>query len=383
MGSRTRERVLARCAPGARRVYLFGSLNSTTIGNTQPTSLENCADTTSPSPYPDHALTLTKRWSDPLTISGSVTSGIYRTEYDGYTVPDKSQYSSTPNPSVVGWAYYRTKFLANVNPSNPTVDVPVFLFELRDFPRMLKQAGDVLRGKTKPSDAAGAYVAYSFGWAPLISDVSKLVGLSKVVNDRFKYLSKISAKGGARIKRKLEDTTNTLSTAVYTVSPPTGSIQNALDATQVTTERMKVWGVARVASHPSPVQLDDPNMLAARSALGLNVSAASLWEALPWSWLIDYFVNVGDYLDATRGFINSSVTGLNLMCTQELVNTLNYGKIHTGLSISGGNMYCTRKSRSVSAVPVPSLARRPWFTPHMAGILGSLATAKALKRIGR
>lgn len=36
----------------------------------------------------------------------------------------------------------------------------------------------------------------------------------------------------------------------------------------------------------------------AAKALGINSPAASLWEAVPLSWLIDYAVNVGEFLDA-------------------------------------------------------------------------------------
>lgn len=385
MGTRTRIRDLRFVPRGTRKTFLNGTLNGTVFGGALAVSRENCFDTTGPMPYVDHALVLTKYLNDPLIIDGDVTVnflGARRTLCTAFNPTERSDYTNAPTPPVVPWDYYKTKFLANVNPSNPTVDLPVFLFELRDFPRMLKQLGDVLRHRTKPSDAAGAYVAYSFGWAPLISDVGKLLDLSKVVNDRFKYLSKISAKGGARISRSLDNTTDTLSTSQYNLSGVYGSTSNLIEATQQVTERRKVWGVATVASHPSPVQLDDPQMLAARSALGLNLSAASLWEALPWSWLIDYFVNVGDYLDATRGFIHSNVTGLNLMCTQEVTNELVSIKPYPGFSTRGGTLKVIRKSRSVAAVPVPSIARRPWFTRHMAGILGSLATAKALKRLG-
>jgi hypothetical protein len=271
-----------------------------------------------------------------------------------------------------------------MNPSNPDVDVPVFLFELKDFPGMLRELGDVLRKKIKPSQAAGGYLSYSFGWAPLISDLRKLVNFSDLVDRRLSYLQKTSAKGGAKVTRTLDSFTETLSYANRTGPIPQQTSIPVWRGTSTVVQTRKVWSVANVASFLSPVQLENPRLTAAKAALGLNLSAASLWEAMPWSWLIDYTGNIGDFLDANRGFIRSNVLRLNLMCSDEVIDYLTVTEANWNVGISGsGNMITTSKQRSVSSVPVPSLATRPWFSPHMGGILGSLVTSRALKAIGK
>ena len=383
MGPRTRNRNLTFVKRGTFVNY-FNGTPFTSLGGNLATCRQTCSDTTGPIPYVDHSLTLFHYHNDPLIMNGSVTISAQRqTVLTEYNPPNRSDYTAAPNPTAVDWSYYKTLALANMNPNKPTVDLPVFLFELKDFPGMLRDLGRILQKGAKLSDGAGAYVAYSFGWAPLISDVSKLLDFSDAVNNRLKYLQKTSAKGGAKITRTLEQSSNVLSSSAYTVSAPNGGTQGpSFDGWQVTTEKRKVWAAARVASFLSPVQLDDPQATAARAALGLNLSAASLWEAIPWSWLIDYFVNVGNFLDANRGFISSRITDLNLMCTQTVESKLT-GKANYGFSAKGGDLTTILKSRNVSSVPNPSIALRPWFTPHMAGILGSLASAKALKRIGK
>jgi hypothetical protein len=285
---------------------------------------------------------------------------------------------------AVDWTYYRTKALAGMNPSTPTVDLPVFLFELREFPGMLRELGDILRKKVKPSQVAGGYLSYSFGWAPLISDLKKLVNFSDLVNKRLLYLLKTSAKGGGKVSKTLDNTTVTLSRSNFNGPLPQQTSIPVCRGTSTVVHTRKVWAVANVASFLSPVQLDDPRLTAAKAALGLNLSAASLWEAMPWSWLIDYAGNMGDFLTANRGFIRSRITNLNLMCLDEIVDYLTVTETNWNVGISGsGNMFTVSKKRSVSSAPVPSLAARPWFTPHMGGILGSLATSRALHAIGK
>ncbi len=381
MAVRTRTRVLGNSTPGS-----FVSNTSTgTIVTSQASQVydrQSCDDTTGPIPYQDHALNLEHRFCDAIVFNGKAQTTTTRwTDYHNYR--NRGTYGLAPSVPGVDWSYYRTKALAAMNPSTPTVDVPVFLFELKDFPGMLKELGDVLRKKIKPSQAAGGYLSYSFGWAPLISDLRKLINFSDTVNKRLLYLQKTSAKGGAKVTKTLDTITETLSRSSYSGPVPQQTSIPVCRGTSTVVQTRKVWSVANVASFLSPVQLDDPRRTAARAALGLNLSAASLWEAIPWSWLIDYTGNIGDFLAANRGFIPSRITNLNLMCLDEIVDYLTITETHWNVSISGsGNMLTVSKKRSVSSAPVPSLALRPWFSPHMAGILGSLTTSRALRAIG-
>lgn len=381
MGARVRSRILEYNYKGTLTNWL----------NTTPTVIqgsdgvcvyETMSDTTGPKPYIDHPLVLTRYEVTPFIQNGTaVVSSTRHTVYDNYNQPSRAEYSFCPTPTVVDWVYYKTKALANMNPNKPDVDVPVFIFELKDLPEMLHQAGRILQKGAKASDAAGAYVSYSFGWAPLISDTRKLVNFSSSVNNKLKYLLKTSAKGGARISRKLDDTKTTLSTSSFNGSTPAFSAIPSFEGSRIIEEHRKVWAVANVATFPTPNEIDHPNLTAARAAFGLNLSAASLWEAIPWSWLIDYLGNVGDFLDANRGFIPSTITKMNLMCTQVVTDRLS-GRSRWGITFNDDHeMVTIRKSRNVSSVPTPSLAFRPWFTPHMAGILASLATSKAFKRL--
>jgi hypothetical protein len=54
------------------------------------------------------------------------------------------------------------------------------------------------------------------------------------------------------------------------------------------------------------------------TVLGANLSAASLWKSYPWSWLVDYFINVSDMLDATRGVLPFKLINMNVMAKQSI-----------------------------------------------------------------
>jgi hypothetical protein len=55
--------------------------------------------------------------------------------------------------------------------------------------------------------------------------------------------------------------------------------------------------------------------LAVRLVYGLDISFASLWEAMPWTWLIDWFSNVGDIINANRNTMPVSHEDSCLMYT--------------------------------------------------------------------
>lgn len=384
MGSRTRFRNRLSSPNGSYRYYTTSS-PGTAVQNTEAYLYrETMTDTTGPKPWIDHPLLHDKFRAEPITFNGNSATPPYLATWNNFAPLNRASYSYCPVPSAVNWPYYKTKALANMNPSKPSVDLPVFLFELRDFPRMLHQMGRVLDRTVRASDVAGGYVAYSFGWAPFLSDLNKLLNFEKVLSDRLKYLQRIGKDGGDRVKRTLENSTTTLSTTPYTLSGYGNTYPYLYQGQVQVVEKRKVWAVAKVRT-VNPVSLERGVLGdAARAALGLNLSAASIWEAIPWSWLLDYFGNVGDYLDATRGFIPARITDMNLMCTQTIESTLTGKTLIPGVSSSGsGKLTTIRKQRTVYALPTASIATTPWFTPHMAGILASLSTSKALRSIGK
>lgn len=385
MGARSRSRNRAAISAGRLATYVNGVFSGSTPGATGVTDRESCSDSTQPWPFTaEQNLSLTRNFARPLIITGSGNTGA-NTEVvaENYNPTNKSLYSFCPAVSAgESTASLTTRALANLNPSNPRVDIPLFLFELKDLPRMIRQLGDVLKGKYKPSDVPGGHLAYVFGWAPLFSDLAKFIGLSKMLDDHFRHLKKMEA--GEKFKRSLGElnisNSKTSDYAItYVLPKPLVVGENWVK------EDHKAWFSAKAQLNATlPGGFEEQRWLAARAALGLNVSAATIWNAIPWSWLIDYFVNIGTFLDAHRGYIPWTVKSLCLMRTKTAVSQVknlscNYAFVHN----SGGVLTTITKLRTVVANPTPKISFKPILTDGQSAILASLVTASALRKYGQ
>ena len=132
-------------------------------------------------------------------------------------------------------------------------------------------------GAHKFEDIPGLWLEYSFGWAPLISDIYTILD-----NTFDSPKSKIEAS----VKRE--------STRPYTKS--TNYVEHKGES--------QTLCVAKACVN---VQVDVP-ALAALSQYGITNPLAVAWELVPYSFVVDWFLPVGDYIEqmnATAGLILS------------------------------------------------------------------------------
>lgn len=186
--------------------------------------------------------------------------------------------------------------LAVSNPSFDKNDVllPVSLLELRELPKMVWDRANKLGKQTNSS------VEYNFGWAPLISDIRKLFSFPATMERRLQTLNGLVEGGTNR------QTTVYRGHAYSTKSPrvvesawyPVYPIAYSQQVIEFTRE-MRV-AVRWESNLPKALGDEDYARIAARLALGLDPSQflQNLWEALPWSWLIDYFYDMSGLIAA-------------------------------------------------------------------------------------
>lgn len=383
MGARSRSR--DRGFASAGYVNLNGAAYLT--GFSGSCDRETCADTTMPRPYDqDHNLEIVRRSVQPLRISGETrwnASGSVMAQFSNYNPANQSGWAYTPPVPLINWAYWVTEALANMDPYRPKVDLPLFLFELKDFPGMLKQIGRVKSGKINAGDVPGGWLAYQFGWAPLVSDLLSLFNLAKMMKDRMNYLRNLEK--GSLVRRKLgeHDVTGFGNGTTYrSVALNRGGW--AYQATTETRETVKVWFTARAKLlSPLPEGTSDLEDLTERMVLGLSVRPWSVWEYIPWTWLIDYFLNVGSFLEAHGALASLRIQRLNLMATQQVIRLHTGVQTADGLSARSPVMKTTVKRRKVYDNPTPM----PSFVPFLSGTqmmnLGALLTAGPMKKLGR
>ena len=117
--------------------------------------------------------------------------------------------------------------------------------------------------------------------------------------------------------------------------------------------------------------------------LGLNAANVTLniWNALPWSWLIDYFANVSDYLGANQ-IGRSAVASRACIMTHRRINYTHGavigkpGKLSGQLTLSPGSVLSEQKTRTIVSPPVLPTIQIPALSGHQLSILGSLAVLR-------
>lgn len=283
---------------------------------------------------------------------------------------------NNPIPSIPGSptnGEAATKLLAITNPSRPVVSIPNFVYELREFPKLLKIEGDNLLQK-----AGSANLNYHFGWAPLIGDLTKLLSFSDHVSKREKELKALFT-SGLRRKRQLFNESG--SESGYN---GLNSWLIRMGAFYTATSTEKVWGyVEWFPTGPTrPQTASEMRALARQAVLGLTLDLSTAWEAIPWSWLVDWCSNVGDYLTATRNTVGASHGPVYIMRTRKGESIWEVPKGGDVDLFPGGYPTVKRtriqKSRTRSE---PSIsAQLPYLSLRQLSILGSIGVTR---RVGK
>lgn len=309
---------------------------------------------------------------------------------------DQRTYQGWPSSGPLG--VYAAQLLANTNPTRADLGIPVFLAELRDIPGMIKHAGYLLlllkkaikrlppSGLKPDKEAAAAFLAYNFGWAPLVSDLKKMINVSDLHSKRAKEFERLYNGTGLKRRQTLDKIETSEQTRTFAHHSYAGG-----SSVMRGNSSLLAWGVAKwkpsrnVANDP----LSKPTPMAIRRmVLGLSYSniTANIWEALPWSWLTDYFINFGDLIVANQGRHIATPSPAAIMVESStklyaagvfIPKDTNGGGVHLGDS----SLIHVKKLRSVS---YPTLeASFAQLGAKQLSILGSLAALRVIPKLTR
>nr|UJQ85582.1 MAG: hypothetical protein 1 [Leviviridae sp.] len=294
-----------------------------------------------------------------------------------YLLQEGSWSHFTP-PGLLSNLAYAAQLAARTNPSRPYVDVPVTILELGDFTQLIRDSGRNILQK-----AAGNHLKIEFGIKPLASDLAKLTTFRREFKNRKREIERLAGPKGLR-------RTVDLGSAAHGGD----DIRDFQTNLALVTNRRRTWltkenvrGHIRWKAAPefhalSRGNLDSLSMerLIQRTMLGITnygVDASTLWEALPWSWLIDWGSTVGSYLAAKRNIIPAQLHDIRIMRHTHSEWTWKREVYATNPEgyMSAGIRRRDNKSRSQS-LPVAPVAHFPFLSGKQVGILSSLAVTR-------
>jgi hypothetical protein len=169
------------------------------------------------------------------------------------------------------------------------------------------------------SAIASNYLGYEFGWKPLISDISQLLQFQSQVDRRILELNRLYSGKGLKRRLNLFDST-AVADETLTVESTLGTF---IRVRKTALTRKRSWGTIRW--RPTAVPADIGHQALGRQARRLvhgidhyGVDATQAWNAIPFSWLGDWFGNFGDWLAAHRNDVPAAPTGpSNIMTLTE------------------------------------------------------------------
>lgn len=262
-----------------------------------------------------------------------------------------------------------TEVMARTNPSRAHASIPNFLSELRELPLLLKKVGDNVLTKI-----ATGNISYKFGLKPLVSDLLKMTEFSRVARRRFENLQKLQEDGG--LKRKI-----TVSSAFQ--SGGFVRVQGNYSHEVHDYTSSKCWATVRwVSSESFPTTDEALENYIYRSIRGIDPSQLTsvIWEALPWSWLVDWYAEVGSYLIAHNNSV-AQVAGPICIMTQTTTtrrDTVTHPNPEVQITQPSESLV-TKERDVVSGSSLPE-AHIPLLNGNQLSILGSLAILKGGKR---
>jgi hypothetical protein len=200
-----------------------------------------------------------------------------------------------------------TNFINGVKPTNPAVDTAATVAELFSERKFFS-----LSPSASPSSQ---YLNYNLGVAPT---VSYFKDLKKTVENHDKLLSQYERDAGKRIRRRYEPEPTTTSvqqgSGGYTrVMTPTIS-DNGLwynfqtpSSWTVSHEHTKKQWFSGAFSYPLPPEGWRRTLGQYERLYGLKPGVDTGWEVLPFSFVADYFANMGNVVNNLNSFISDGL----------------------------------------------------------------------------
>lgn len=232
-----------------------------------------------------------------------------------------------------------TTGFTRTRPGNPVASLGQFLIELRDLPdpglaasgaglKISRMKDRLKQFVTLEQNIGSQYLNAVFGWLPFVKDLREIYNLTQNID---KALGKIIRENNKPITRRatLENSVTTSTTHTVANNPfahvlggppvPMSGI-SVLDVTSKTTRRG--WYVGKYRYY-----IPDTNSLqwrrrATAALFGVLPTPSLLYSVMPFSWLTDYFFNIGQIMsNLSQNAVDNLVNIYTYAMRNEIIET--------------------------------------------------------------
>lgn len=202
----------------------------------------------------------------------------------------------TPEVSAATLSDWSIEALNSFTDQVPTtVSLPNFLYELKDMKGMIPSIDRRSLSKT----ASNNFLAFEFGVQPFISDIKAILALSESVQKRIKHL--LSVNGKATRLSFNKDVPITEPVTYYVAMAGLGSRDVQTDQDLVfrrLSGRVQFHVGAKLFQDLQGLSDSMATLKALSASGGFNSPARAVWNAIPYSFVVDWFFHVGKLLDS-------------------------------------------------------------------------------------
>lgn len=345
----------------------------------------------------NYAFTVNRTLCSGGVIQSDYDGGYFTATFDHYPCDALRNGQLQPNfsfPEALPDAAYASQAVNRTSPSKPYVDIGTNIAECGEIATMLKDWGlDLIkagrgkepiywsnaqkykRGAAKGQalfrDLGKGNLQYQFGILPVLSDLSKMSQFQDQVNRRVRAIERLKGPHGYR---------KTVDLASLETSDSFGVVWQSADVYLASTVSRQSY--RNIKGHcrwipgiefPWDASNAELERLAISAVGGLTIDFSTVWELIPWSWLIDYFTNVGQFISNQRNLVPSSLESVVLI--KHSVSGIPIPRLRSGQhEMSPGHLGFEVKER----IPVHAdvTAYFPFLSGKQMGILSSLAVTR-------
>lgn len=216
------------------------------------------------------------------------------------TQGERVGWASPLSPAAIrGWG---TEGINRTMPKKSEMSVATAAIEtIRDLPRL---PGRALARDPSLHSLGSEYLNYMFGIKPTVGDGQDIIRLTKSYEQ---ILRQMKRDNGRLIRRrrtlKTEEDTTTSSPRITQLYPWTDGVGKACtvysqDCTRTIRTIDRVWfSAAYKTSYPTALDSRLDELREFNRVYGVIPDVNTLWQVLPWSWLVDWFFDVGTLIE--------------------------------------------------------------------------------------